>query len=71
MRRRQPEFAICDRFIEEYTKVGKKPPCCRSRLSSWRLHKCVPSAIYLQAAALDGCDVHYILTGRRRENAVN
>lgn len=69
--RRQPEFVICDRFIEEYQRIGKKPPCHRSRLSAWRTHKTVPSAIYLQMAALDGCDVHYILTGRRKDNAVD
>lgn len=62
---RQAEFVICDRYLEEYKRIGKKPPCTRSRLSTWRLYKAVPSTFYMQAAALDGCDVHYILTGRR------
>lgn len=63
--RRHAEIAINDRFLEEYQRIGKKPNCHRSRVSSWRLYKATPSAIYLQLAALDGCDVHYILTGRR------
>lgn len=64
--RKHPEIKICDRYFEEYRRINKKPSAHRNRLSQWRCYKCVPSAVYLQAAALDGCDVHYILTGRRK-----
>lgn len=64
--KRRAEITINDRFLEEYERINKKPPATSGRISSWRLYKAAPSAFYMQAAALDGCDVHYILTGRRK-----
>ena len=60
---RQAEFVITDRYFEEYKRVGKKPPAPRHTRSNWKTRESVPSTYYMQAAALDGCDVHYILTG--------
>lgn len=62
----QTEFVICDRFIEEYERIGKKLPGCSSMRYGWRNYVSVPSTYYIQRAALDGCDVYYILTGRRK-----
>lgn len=66
---RQAEPVICDRFTEEYKRIGKTPPCGRKLYYRWRVRECVPSTVYLQAAAMDGCDVYYILTGRRKADA--
>lgn len=66
---RQAEFAISDRYFEEYDRVNKKPPAPRRTRGNWKARDGVPSTFYLQAAAIDGCDVHYILTGRKKENA--
>lgn len=65
--RHQAEFVICDRFLEEYGRIGKKLPGYRNMRYHWRNYECVPSTYYMQRAAFDGCDVHYILTGRRKE----
>ena len=64
--KRQSEFAIADRYFEEYQRIGKKPPGHRNTLWRWRNYDDVPSTYYMQRAAFDGCDVHYILTGRRK-----
>ena len=71
-----PDTEICKRTVEEFDKIMQKngtnitQQCQRLGLerkayNNYKNHVFAPSAFVLQGLALEGADVHYILTGRR------
>jgi hypothetical protein len=69
---RPRSFDIIDRTIEEVSKLGNTPTeiaeligCRPKQITCWLSGEFTPSAFYLQRFHEVGCDVLYILTGRR------
>lgn len=66
------DFSMHERVAEEIYKLGdsnaeaaRKIGCGRHIISDWLSGRNIPSAYYLKALHEAGCDVMYILTGKR------
>lgn len=65
-------YSIHPRLVEELRKIGNNPTviaqklkCDHSVVYRWKNNSSLPSAYYLALLDEAGCDVIYILTGRR------
>ena len=66
------DFSMHERVAEEIYKLGDSNKsaalrigCDRKIISDWIAGRSIPSAFYLKALHEAGCDIIYILTGKR------
>ena len=67
------DSTMSDRVAEEIYKLGVtnkaaalRIGCDRKMITDWLTGKSIPSAYYLKSLHEAGCDVIYILTGKRK-----
>lgn len=72
--RRKPDIKIAQRAFEEViakyggtSEASRKLGLARSGITAWQHGDAVPGTYALQALDRAGMDVHYILSGFRRE----
>lgn len=49
-------------------EIARKIGCDPTMITEWEVGRCLPSAYHLKGMYEAGCDVIYILTGRRTRN---
>lgn len=69
---KRKDFTMHERVAEEIYKLGdsnkaaaQRLGCNRKMISRWVSGRDIPSAYYLKSMHEAGCDIIYILTGKR------